>query len=237
MTEASSERRANLSQILRGVLGLAFPYLLSAIPADIHIVAPLVTGGTLLYIAARLASLLEPETLRRGGGLGAHIGEALLVSLALTMSLVLLAEGGFAEISIGMGVVIVIVYLLLHAIALPWLTASRVARVGDAPARPGLRRFIYTGAFVAEEALALMCIGLAVQTHVEARQGPWGPWDLVPIMPLVMLVFFYLPVLRLESAAHPRLTPQQSEQAAKEGALLQAGAVIVAALTGTIPLL
>lgn len=237
MTEPRRASRGWASQLLRGILGLAFPYLLVAIPADVRFTAPLVAGGTLLYIAARIACLFEPETLRRGGGSGVHIGEALLVSLALTMSLVLLSEADLLNVGIGGGVVLVIVYLLLHAIALPMLTAARAAGIGDQPPRPALRRFIYAGAFVTEEAIALMCIALATHAHVEAQQGPWGLWDVIPILPMVVLVFFYLPPLWLEAAAHPGLTPDQSRRAASEGALLQAGAVLVAALTGTAPLL
>lgn len=227
--------RGSLSQALRGALGLGFPWLLMAIPADKRITGPVIMGAVLLFIAARIGSLFEPETLRRGGGMGAHIGEAIFVSLALTMGLVLLAEADFVEIGIGLGVILVIGYLLLHAIALPIVGALRAEKTKDRPARPILRRFVYTGAFVAQEGAALLCIALAVHVHVEARQGPWGLWEIVPILPMIVLAFFYLPLLWLESAAHPGLSRREADRAAFEGALLQVGAVLVGAFTGTNP--
>lgn len=235
MTTATSKSRGWPSQVVRGVLGFGFPFLLTTIPADRQFTAPILFGGVILFITARLAALFEPETLRRGGGMGMHIGEAIFVCLALTMALVLMAEADYLEIGIGAGVLVVIGYLLFHAIVLPLLTAWRMESSKDAPARMGLRRFVYAGAFFAEEGAALMCIALAVHTNIEARQGPWGLWDATPVFAMIVLVFFYLPILWLESCAHPGLSEGESMTAAIEGALLQAGAVLVGAFTGVHP--
>lgn len=222
-----------IPQTLRGVLGLAFPWLITLIPADVRITGPVLAGGILLYATGRFASLFEPETLRRGGA-RASLGEGIFVCLTLIVALVALAEGGYLPIGIGTGVLIVVGYLLVHAIVLPIALAMRASKLAESPARPGLRRLVYTGAFVAEETAALACIGLAVHAHVEARQGPWTLWDVTPIFPLLLL-FLYVPLLRLESAANPSLSEEESVQASLEGLVLQIGAILVAAFTGVTP--
>lgn len=235
MAEGRPTGGAGPSQVARAFLGLAFPYLLLAIPPRVEYTAPAILVGIVLYVSARIASLFEPATLRRGGGVGATIGEAILLCLALALGLTALVETGWVDIAIGTGTLIVVGYLLLHAIALPIATQVRERNLADAPARPRLRSFIYAGAFVTQEAIALACIALAAHGQVVARQGPWGLWDLLPILPLIMLVIFYGPVLKLEVAAHPRLSEEESLQAGIEGMAIQAGAILVAAFTGVAP--
>jgi len=227
--------RGWLSQVLRGIAGLSFPYFLSVIPLEPRTTGLVLAGAVALYIGARIGSLFEPETLRRGGGAVSYIGEALFVSLAITMALVLVGESGYVHVGVGAAIVTVIGYLIFHALVLPMVARHQIQATEDAPVRPLLRRFVYVGAFIAEEGAALMCMALAVHVNVEARQGPWGLLDVVPVFPLVLLAFFYFPVLRLQTASHPGLTSEQSKAAAFEGALLQGAAVLLAAFTGTNP--
>ena len=228
-------RSAWLSHLLRGALGLSFPWLLTAIPAKVQFTAPALSIGVALYVIARVASLFEPETIRRTAGLLAIVGEAIFVTLALILAMVTSNEAGYIDISIGAGVGIVIGYLLFHMVVVPFALMLRSGAAEGKPPITWLRRIIYAGAFVAEEAAALTCIALAAQMHVEARQGPWGLWDIIPIFPLVLLVFFYVPLALFEASSHPRLDEKDSLAAALEGSLLQLGAVLVATLTGVVP--
>lgn len=235
MSETKARRSAWPSQLLRGALGLSFPWLLVAIPADVRFTGPALTTGVALFVVARIASLFEPETLRRTPGMLVIVAEAVFVTLALILALVTMNEGGYIDTSIGAGVAIVIGYLLLHTLGVPLVLMLRAGASQDKPPIGWLRHVIYAGAFVAEETAALTCVSLAAHMHVEARQGPWGLWDLVPIFPIILLVFFYVPLALFEAAAHPRLREYDSLKAAFEGALLQVGAVLVAALTGVVP--
>lgn len=224
----------SISQVLRAALGLSFPWLLLSIPAEVAFTGPALAAGLLLFLTARIATLFEPETLRRTAA-GAPIGEGIFVALAMILALVANREAGHVDIGIGGGIALVLGYLLAHFLVLPFVLARRARTLADARTRPRLRWLVYSGTFVAEEAAALTCVVLAVSTHVEARQGPWNLWDLVPIVPLLVLALLYRPLLMLEIAAHPNLSAAQSEQAAFEGLLLQVGAVLVAALTGVAP--
>lgn len=231
------ERLGGGAQILRGLLGFAFPYLLVLVPDDKSVKSPLVVAGVFSYIAARWLVLFEPKTLRDMGGTAlGHWGEAIFVSLALVIALVLLHEAG-VPVGIGAGVIIVIVYLIAHILLLPMLVRYRVARVEDETERPSLRRFIRGVSFVAGEAVAAMTIGLALHYHESARRGPdWGLWDLVPIMPLVWLVVGYTPIVWLEMAATKQRNTRQAEvHGAIEASLVQAGAIVMSALTGRAP--
>jgi hypothetical protein len=185
-------------------------------------------------VSARVATLFEPETLRRSGA-GAPIGEGIFVALAMIIALVAIDEAGYVDIGVGLGIALVLGYLLVHVLVLPLLLARRARTLAHARPRPRLRWLVYSGTFVAEEAAALTCVVLAMSTHVEARQGPWNLWDVVPIFALLVLGLLYRPLLMLEIAAHPNLSDAEIEQAAFEGFLLQVGAVLVAALTGVAP--
>ena len=231
------ERLGGGAQILRGLLGLAFPYLLAILPTDKRVTWPLIIVGILSYIAARWLVLFEPKTLLDMGPLArGHWGEAIFVSLALVIALVILHEAGFG-IGIGASIIVVIVYLIAHIMLLPVLVMYRIAKVEPEAERPNLRRFIRGASFVAGEAVAVMTIGLALHYHESARSGPdWGLWDITPIMPLVWLIVGYTPIIWLEMAATKQRTTRQAEvHGAIEASLLQAGAIVVSALTGRAP--
>ena len=231
------ERLGGGAQILRGVLGFAFPYLLLLVPDDTSFKSPLIIAGIFSYIAARWLVAFEPKTLEDMGGTAlGHWGEAIFVSLALVIALMLLNQSGI-HVGIGAGIIIVIVYLIAHIILLPFLVMFQVGRAEQKPERPYLRRFIRGSAFVAGEAVALMTIALALHYHDEARRGPdWGIWDVFPIMPLIWMVVGYTPIIWLEMAAtKQRATKAAEVHGAIEASLIQAGAIIVSALTGRAP--
>ena len=104
------QRNGGGAQLLRGLLGLAFPFMLVLIPAEIRFTAPLVGGGVFAYLVARWLVLVEPTTLNdMGNAARGHIGEAVFPSLAFTMALTLLAESGIIQVGVGTGIIIVIV--------------------------------------------------------------------------------------------------------------------------------
>lgn len=226
------------AQVLRGALGLAFPYLLALVPAEQIIIAPIVGVGVFSYIGARWLVVLEPATLAdMGGAARGHWAEAIFVTLALVMALVGLGETGILNVGIGAGVVICIVYLIAHILLLPLLVHLREKKTEPRAERRMLRRFIRAAAFVAGEAVAAMTISLALHEHHLARSGPdWGVWDLLPVTPLVVLVVGFSPIVWLEMAAtEDRVGRRREIHGAIEASLIQAGAILVTALTGRIP--
>jgi hypothetical protein len=230
------------AQLLRGLLAFAFPLLLAFVPQDIHYTAPLVVVGVFGFIAARWLVLAEPATLRDMGGMApVHMGEAVFATVALAVAFTVLHE--VLDVDGSMTVIMVLTvlaYLFLHGILLPLIAAILLDRQGQREVtqseRPILRKFIRGAAFIAGEVVVLITIGLALEGHEEARQGPWGLWDVVPGTPLLLLLIGYLPIVWLEMAATKSRTGNRAEvHGAIEASLVQAGAVVVCAFTGIEP--
>jgi len=225
------------AQLLRGLLGFAFPFALVLIPAELRFTAPLIGGGVFAYLAARWLVLAEPTTLMDMGSAAAgHLGEAVFLSLALTMAVVLLGSSGLINVGVGAGVILVIIYLLLHGMLLPLLASRRIKRAPTGAGRPNLRRFIRAAAFVAGETVSFMVIAMALHEHDVARQGPWSVWSVLPITEVVLLLVGYLPIVWLEMAATDTRTNRREEiHGATEAVLIQVAAVVVCVFTGHAP--
>lgn len=227
-------------QLLRGMLCIAFPYAMHAIPNEARFVMPILTAGVFGYVFARLAMLVEPHTLRRypGGSVRAHIGEAFVVSIALSMAVLLLEDAGLFPFGLAGGIIIVVGYLVFHAAVLPFFFMWRAAKVGDAPAREPLRRFIQVAAFVAEGTVVATILTFTVDAHHEMRKGPWGWLDvlLLPWFPIVFLVFCYPPIAALEVAASRRgAGMREAAREVFEAVIIVLAAIYVVAITGAEP--
>lgn len=227
-------------QILRGVIVLSFPYLLRALPPDKRLIQTLVVAGVAAYVLARTLVLFEPVTLSRHMVAGPLIwGEAIIVSLALTIALVAVGEGGVLPFGIGGGVAVVIGYLIYHILVLPIVGRLRLAKHAPAPReRKLLRHFIHLAAFFAEAGMVLMLMGMVLSEHDRMSSGPYSWWNVLalPWLQLILLVFCYAPVAALEAAAdRSNETTDDTVRDVLEGLLVLAAGIYVAAITGSEP--
>ncbi|MEZ4384705.1 MAG: hypothetical protein R3A79_25475 [Nannocystaceae bacterium] len=228
------DRPSGLS--LRAALGLLFALLFPRLSLTSPWFAVAFAGGWLLFVVARVLVLREPAALRSlratPSGLALHVGEAVFVSLALAFLLAWLTSLELVAVPLGVGVVVVISYLLLHAVALWLLTGLCAARVAaDAPPRPGLRRLLRVAAFLGEECVLLAALAVTEGARLDALSAPAGLLDLLraPLLGLVLLGLCFTPIARLSQAA--------SDEALALGdiALVHAAALFVLALTGSLP--
>jgi hypothetical protein len=211
-----------------------------AIPNEVRYVMPILSAGVAGYVIARIAMLIEPHTLRRypAGSLRAHVGEAIIVSLAVTMAQVLLGEEGVLPFGLGAGIAIVIGYLIFHAAVLPFLFMWRAGKVAGSPRREPLRRFIQVAAFVAEGTVVAAMMALTANAHQEIRQGPWGWLDVLflPWLSIIVLIFCYPPIAALEVAASRRgETRGEALHEVFEAMVVIVAALYVVAITGAAP--
>jgi len=221
---------------LRAALGLLFALLYPRLSLGSPALAIAFVGGWLLFVTARLLVLGEPETLRRlqaapTGPIG-HVGEALFVTLALVFILLWLAGIEIVVVPTGAAIIVAIAYFIFHTVVLVGLTAfvSRRLDVSARP-RPGRRTFIHVAAFLAEQAVLVASLAVTEGARRSAVSSPATILDLLsaPVLGLVLLGCCYLPIARLSQATSER------PLAIGEIALVQAAALFVLALTGSLP--
>ncbi len=223
---------------LRAALGLLFALVYPRLSLDSPALAIAFAGGWLLFIAARVLIFTEPETLRRLGststGLLGILAEALFVALALAFILLWLTGLELLIVPLGLGLIAVIVTLLLHAFLLLGLRAVGGRSLDTSrPARQGRRTFIHAAAFLAEQCVLLASLAVTEGARRSTVNAPSTLLDLLsaPVLGLVLLALCYLPLARLSQATTDR------PLAIGEIALVQAGALFVLALTGSLPFL
>lgn len=221
---------------LRAALGLLFALLYPRLSLDSPALAIAFATGWLLFVSARLLVLGEPATLRRlreapTGPIG-HVGEALFVTLALVFILLWLAGLELVVVPMGAAIIAVIAYLIFHTLVLMGMMAVASRRLGpDAPPRPRRRAFIHVAAFLAEQTVLVAALAVTEGARRSAVSSPSTILDLLsaPVLGLVLLGCCYLPIARLSQATTDR------PLAIGEIALVQAAALFVLALTGSLP--
>lgn len=223
-----------IREYLRPALGLAFVIALPMLPADAWWTGVVFAVALLSYIVARVLVLVEPEARRfiveHPLPLWMHLGEAVFVTLALVLAMVVVHERGLLAIGAATGTIVAIGYLLAHGAGL--VTAEALIGPSEAPARPGMRRFIVIATFFAEEAVLLSTLMATEGARVSMMQSPWSPWQslTLPIVGIVVLFACYVPITRISRAA------DDPERLPIDALLIQIAALFVYALTGTLPL-
>ncbi len=223
---------------LRAALGLLFALLYPRLSLDSPALAVAFAGGWLAYVAARLLVFTEPETLRRlsttSTGVLSILAESLFVALTLGFILLWLTGLELVIVPLGAGLIAVLVYLLLHTLLLLGLRTIGGRHLdASRPPRPGRRTFIHAAAFLAEECVLVASLAVTEGARRSTVSAPSTILDLLsaPALGLVLLALCYMPIARLSQATSDR------PLAIGEIALVQAGALFVLALTGTLPFL
>jgi hypothetical protein len=223
-----------IREYMRPALGLLFVILVPLLPAGSPWTATVFVLALLAYIVARVLVLVEPEARRfivdHPIPLWMHIGEAVFVTLALILAMVLAHERDLVSIGIGAGTILAIGYLLVHGVGL--VLTENLLGTSDAPPREGMRKFMIVATFIAEESVLLSALVTAEGARVDLLNGPWQPWRLlfVPIFPIVLLIACYIPISRIGRAAG------DPERVPTDAIVVQIAALYVYALTGTLPL-
>jgi hypothetical protein len=191
-----------LRRNVRGLVAFLFVLVVPRLPARSMISWLVLATGILVYIAARTLVLFEPGTLSRLRDapmpMILHIGEAVIVSLALVLVVSLFGE--HVGLSLPAGVLIVVGYLLYHGVVLQlaerWLPAKGEPRVS-------LARFILGASFVAEQGLLLTSMVVTQGARHGMVTGPWSAWEILtlPLGGIVVIVVGFLPIARVATAA------------------------------------
>lgn len=220
---------------LRPALGVAFMFIVPAIPGDSIAAALIFAAAVIAYMAARVVVLVEPEARRyildHPVPRWMHIGEACFVSFALILAMVMVSERGILDIGMVAGTLVAIGYLVAHGVG--FTLAEALLSPTQAPAKPGLRRFAMVAAFVAEESVLLANMLSVEGARASMGDQPWGWTDTLtlPLFAIFVLVMCYLPITRISRAA------DDPERGPLDAIVIHVAALYVFALTGGFPLL
>ena len=219
---------------LRPVLALAFVILAPHLPMHTAWMAAVFALALVAYVVARILVLVEPRArsflAEHPIPLWLHLGEAVFVTLALVLAMVMVDERGLLSIGVATGTILAIGYLLAHGVGL--LVAEAVLGTSDAPPKLGMRRFIVAAAFIAEESVLLATISVTEGGRASMASSPWHWWNTLtlPIFAIIVLVVCYIPITRISRAAG------DPERLPVDALIIQIAALYVLALTGTLPI-